>query len=111
MEPAMSKPICEPMISRGRSARCARHAIATATRRTFYRRWRMCAAKGKFVDLIGQFQPSDRAPSVESKVRLAIGRSRGRGAPRRAEWSPPCRDDAFAEKAEAEKLLQQLKNG
>jgi Tfp pilus assembly protein PilF len=29
--------------------------------------------QGKFADLIGQVQPGDRAPSVESKVRLAIG--------------------------------------
>src|SRR5712691_4025080 len=29
--------------------------------------------QGKFADLLGQVQPGDRAPSVESKVRLAIG--------------------------------------
>ena len=29
--------------------------------------------QGKFADLIGQVQPGDRAPSIESKVRLAIG--------------------------------------
>ena len=31
--------------------------------------------QGKFADLIGQVQPGDRPPSVESKLRLAIGLS------------------------------------
>jgi hypothetical protein len=36
--------------------------------------------KGKFVDLIGQVQPSDRAPSVESEVRSVFDSASRRAA-------------------------------
>jgi len=84
------------------NARPVQHANATGTRQNICPSLpRPCSSNRKFADIPDQIRPGDRPPSLESKVRAALGAATaGLGDPKQAEtmWREAIRLDPSAAK-------------